>query len=49
MRFDTLACTDSRSTPVGADSVAVKQGCRGGSVSERVLSAGCDQPARGNR
>src|SRR5260370_35806949 len=30
MHFDTLACSVSHSTPVGADSVAVERGCRGG-------------------
>ena len=54
MRFDALACSVSRSTPVGADSVAVKprdlntaesSGLSRRSGSERVLRAGCEQPA----
>jgi hypothetical protein len=44
VRFDTLACSVSHSTPVGADSVQVKQDCRGG-LYPSALSAGCDQPA----
>ena len=44
--FDTLACTDSRSTPGGADRVAVDRASRR-VVSERVVSAGCDEPAVG--
>ena len=45
VRFDTLACSVSRFTPVGADSVAVKQGCRGGLDPIARSAAGCDQPA----
>jgi hypothetical protein len=40
VRFDTLACSVSHSTPVGADSVPVKQDCRGG-----LYPSACSAPA----
>jgi hypothetical protein len=43
-RFDTLACSVSRSTP-GVNSVAVNRVVGAVCVYERVLSAGYDQPA----
>ena len=40
VRFDTLACSVSHSTSVGADSVPVKQDCRGG-----LYPSACSAPA----
>src|ERR1700732_38905 len=45
MRFDALACSVSPFAPAGADSVEVKQGCRGGLGPSARFAAGCDQPA----
>jgi hypothetical protein len=44
VRFGALACSVSRSTPVGGDSVAVKQGCRGG-----LYPSACSAPAATSR
>jgi hypothetical protein len=46
VRLDTWACPVSGSTPVGADPVAVKQGCRGGQDPIARSAAGCYRSAR---